>query len=159
MSLVTDFDVADAAGGNVPLSPYAGRVFLIVNIALKCPFSPQLAELEALRRDYGAVGFEVLGFPCDEFTDREIDDLDDFASRCAAEWGTSFPIFGRAVTNGANAAPLFTHLKLVAPGLIFNKAVKWNFTKFLVDRHGHVADRQCPTIAPPRLAASIEALL
>jgi glutathione peroxidase len=159
VTLVTDFDVVDATGGTVPLSPYAGRAFLIVNIALKCPFSPQLAELETLHRDYGAAGFEVLGFPCGEFTDCEPDDIDDFAARCAAKWGTSFPIFGRTVTNGANAAPLFTHLKLVAPGLVFNKAVKWNFTKFLVDRHGNVADRQCPTIAPPRLAGSIEALL
>jgi glutathione peroxidase len=159
VTLVTDFDVPNAAGGNVPLSPHAGRALLIVNIALKCPFSPQLAELESLRRDYGAAGFEVLGFPCSEFTDSELADMDDFGARCAGQWGTTFPIFGRTVTNGANAAPLFTHLKRAARGLVFNKDVKWNFTKFLIDRHGQVADRQCPTIAPPRLIPSIEAML
>jgi len=155
---VTDFTVRTAEGER-SLSDHAGQVLLIVNVASKCGFTPQYAGLEALYRQYGPRGFTVLGFPCNQFGAQEPGDAAEIANFCTTSYDVTFPIFAKVEVNGADADPLYDYLKTGAPGVLGSKAIKWNFTKFLVDRTGRPVRRYAPTTKPEELAAEIEALL
>ena len=159
MTAITDFHVKAANGGDVDLSAYAGKVLLIVNVASKCGFTPQYEGLEALHRQYADRGFEVLGFPCNQFGAQEPGDAAEIAQFCSLTYDVTFPVFAKIEVNGDGADPLYAELKRQAPGLLGSKAIKWNFTKFLVDRSGKVTGRYAPTTKPEDLAADIEMLL
>jgi glutathione peroxidase len=159
MTAVTDFHVRGADGTDVDLSAYAGKVLLVVNTASKCGFTPQYEGLEALHRRYAEPGFEVLAFPCNQFGHQEPGDAAEIASFCSLTYDVTFPIFAKIDVNGDAADPLFNELKRQAPGLLGSKAIKWNFTKFLVDRAGTVVERYAPTTKPADIAADIERLL
>jgi|SRR5690242_15618280 len=159
MSAITDFHVRAADGSDVNLSAYAGKVLLIVNTASKCGFTPQYEGLEALHRRYAERGFEVLGFPCNQFGHQEPGDAAEIASFCSLTYDVTFPLFAKIDVNGDGADPLYAELKRQAPGLLGSKAIKWNFTKFLVDRTGKVVARYAPPTKPEEIAADIEKLL
>ncbi|MCK0197970.1 glutathione peroxidase [Ancylobacter sp. 6x-1] len=159
MSNLTDFTVPDLAGRDVPLAEYRGKVLLIVNTASKCGFTPQYEGLEALWRAYGERGLVVLGFPCNQFGGQEPGDAQEIASFCKLTYDVTFPMFAKIDVNGENTAPLYVWLKSEAPGLLGSEAIKWNFTKFLIDRDGKVVDRYAPTTKPEALKAEIERLL
>ena len=159
MTAITDFTVSDADGSLAALSDYRGKVLLIVNTASKCGFTPQYAGLEQLHRDYGQRGFEVLGFPCNQFGSQEPGDAAEIANFCSLTYDVTFPVFAKVDVNGAKADPLFDRLKADAPGLMGSKAIKWNFTKFLVDRDGRTVRRYAPTTKPEELRGDIEQLL
>ena len=157
--MITDFTVKAADGSDASLEAYRGKVLLIVNTASKCGFTPQYEGLEALHRDYAARGFEVLGFPCNQFGAQEPGDAAEIATFCSTTYDVTFPVFAKVDVNGKDAAPLFEALKTEAPGLLGSKGIKWNFTKFLVDREGRVVDRYAPTTKPEDLRGDIEKLL
>ncbi len=159
MTAITDFTVRTAKGEESSLEAYRGKVLLIVNTASKCGFTPQYEGLEALHRDYADRGFEVLGFPCNQFGAQEPGDAEEIANFCSLTYDVTFPVFAKVDVNGAAADPLFEKLKADAPGLLGSKAIKWNFTKFLVDRDGKVVDRYAPTTKPADIRKDIEALL
>lgn len=159
MSGITEFTVRGADGNGLPLTRWAGQVLLIVNTASKCGFTPQYEGLEALHRRFEARGFEVLGFPCNQFGAQEPGDAAEIANFCSLTYDVTFPVFAKIDVNGASADPLFERLKAAAPGVLGSKAIKWNFTKFLVDRSGTVVRRYAPTTKPEDIAADIEALL
>ena len=159
MTAITDFHVRAAGGSQVDLSAYAGAVLLIVNTASKCGFTPQYEGLEALHRRYADRGFEVLGFPCNQFGNQEPGDAAEIASFCSLNYDVTFPVFAKIEVNGEGADPLWRELKRHAPGLLGSKAIKWNFTKFLIGRSGKVVDRYAPTTKPEDIAADIEKLL
>ena len=156
---ITDLEVRAADGSRVLLTDYAGKVLLIVNTASKCGFTPQYEGLEALHRDYAERGFEVLGFPCNQFGAQEPGNAEEIASFCSLAYDVTFPVFAKVDVNGADADPLFKALKKEAPGLLGSEGIKWNFTKFLVDRSGAVVSRYAPTTKPEALRADIEASL
>jgi glutathione peroxidase len=158
MNAITDFTVTGADGTPVDLAAYAGKVLLIVNTASKCGFTPQYEGLEALHRDLGPRGFEVLGFPCNQFGAQEPGDAAEIASFCALTYDVTFPVFAKIEVNGDGTDPLFAQLKADAPGLMGTKSIKWNFTKFLVDRAGKVVRRYAPTDKPEAIKADIEKL-
>lgn len=147
--------VKKPGGGLKPLSDYRGKLLLIVNVASKCGFTPQYAGLEALYRAHRAQGFEVLGFPCNQFGAQEPGNAEEIASFCSLTYDVSFPIFGKIDVNGANADPLYALLKAAKPGLFGSKSIKWNFTKFLVDREGNVVERFGPRVKPEALEGEI----
>ena len=159
MTTITDFHVRAADGSDVDLARYAGEVLLIVNTASKCGFTPQYEGLEALYRRYAGRGFTVLGFPCNQFGGQEPGSAAEIANFCATTYDVTFPVFAKIEVNGSGADPLWRELKRQAPGLLGSKAIKWNFTKFLVDRSGKVVGRYAPTTKPAELAGDIEALL
>ncbi|WP_298670128.1 glutathione peroxidase [uncultured Sphingomonas sp.] len=159
MGAITDFEVKAADGGVAPLDTWRGKVLLIVNTASKCGFTPQYEGLEALHRKFGERGFEVLAFPCNQFGGQEPGDAAEIASFCSLTYDVTFPVFAKIDVNGPNADPLFERLKGDAPGLLGSKAIKWNFTKFLIDRDGRVVARYAPTTKPDDIAADIERLL
>ena len=159
MSPITDFEVKAAEGGTASLDTWRGKVLLIVNIASKCGFTPQYEGLEALHRKYGERGFEVLAFPCNQFGGQEPGDAAEIANFCSLTYDVTFPVFAKIDVNGAHGDPLFDRLKADAPGLMGSKAVKWNFTKFLVDRDGKTVRRYAPATKPEDLEKDIEALL
>ena len=159
MAKVTDFSVKAADGSSADLSTYAGKVLLVVNTASKCGFTPQYAGLEALHRKYADRGFEVLGFPCNQFGAQEPGDAAEIANFCSLTYDVTFPVFAKIDVNGDAADPLFQHLKVEAPGLLGSKGIKWNFTKFLVDREGRAVERYAPTTKPEDIEADIEKLL
>jgi glutathione peroxidase len=146
-------------GGSAPLADYRGQVLLIVNTASQCGFTPQYAGLEELQRRYGPRGFSVLAFPCNQFGKQEPGDAAEIASFCTTKYDVTFPVFAKVEVNGAGADPVFRFLKQEAPGALGTQAVKWNFTKFLVDRAGRVVARYAPATAPAKLAGEIERLL
>ncbi|WP_431470530.1 glutathione peroxidase [Sphingosinithalassobacter sp. LHW66-3] len=156
---VTDLTVTGADGSPASLSGFAGQVLLIVNTASKCGFTPQYAALEELHRRYQDRGFAVLAFPCNQFGGQEPGSSEDILSFCVGTYGISFPIFGKTAVNGRHQSPLFRGLKEQAPGMLGSRAVKWNFTKFLVDRSGRAVMRFAPATPPSRIAPHIEALL
>lgn len=159
MSTVHDFS-ADTIGGRArSLSKYRGKVLLIVNTASQCGLTPQYAGLEELYRKYGSRGLEILGFPCNQFGAQEPGSEGEIAKFCETQYGVSFPMFAKVEVNGDAAHPLFKWLRKQAPGLLGSEAIKWNFTKFLVDREGRVVERFAPTAAPADLAPAIEKLL
>jgi glutathione peroxidase len=141
------------------LKQYLGKVVLIVNTASKCGFTPQYQGLEVLYKTYQDKGFVVLGFPCNQFGGQEPGDNSDIGEFCQANYGVSFPMFGKINVNGQNAAPLYQQLKQEAPGLLGTEAIKWNFTKFLVNQQGEVVKRYAPTDKPESLTTDIESLL
>ena len=155
---VYDFIVQSAHGEAIALDRYRGQVLLIVNTASRCGFTPQYEGLEALQRRFGERGFSVLAFPCNQFGQQEPEGDDTIQSFCQLNYGVSFPVMAKIEVNGRNADPLFDFLKQARRGVL-SDAIKWNFTKFLIDREGQVADRFAPTTKPERLAAQIEALL
>ena len=159
MTGITSFEVKGADGQSIDLARYAGKVLLIVNTASKCGFTPQYEGLEALHRRFGERGFEVLGFPCNQFGQQEPGDAAEIANFCSLTYDVTFPVFAKIDVNGADADPLFQRLKADAPGLMGSKAIKWNFTKFLVDREGRTVRRYAPTTKPEDLVRDIEALL
>ncbi len=156
---IHEFSAERLGGGTQPLADYAGKVLLIVNTASQCGFTPQYAGLEALYQRYRERGLVVLGFPCNQFGAQEPGDASEIASFCQKNYGVSFPMFARIEVNGDNAHPLYQHLKKAAPGLLGSEAIKWNFTKFLVDRAGDVVQRYAPATAPDSIADDIEKLL
>ena len=156
---VHDFSARRIDGTEQSLAVYRGRVLLIVNVASRCGFTPQYAGLQALYATYRDRGFEVLGFPCDQFGHQEPDDDAQIASFCTATYGVTFPMFAKIDVNGTRAHPLYDHLKRTQPGLLGSRAIKWNFTKFLVDRDGRPIARHAPAEPPQALAKAIEAAL
>ncbi|MGB3739427.1 MAG: glutathione peroxidase [Pontixanthobacter sp.] len=156
---VADFTVARPDGSLLELSQELGKVLLVVNTASKCGFTPQYEGLEALHRRYGDQGFEVLGFPCNQFGAQEPGDAEEIASFCTLKYDVTFPLMRKIDVNGEDASPLFDWMKGEAPGLMGSKAVKWNFTKFLIDRSGKVVRRYAPQDKPKKIAADIAALL
>jgi glutathione peroxidase len=146
-------------GMQVSLSGYAGRVLLVVNTASQCGFTPQFAGLEQLYREYRGRGFEVLGFPCNQFGAQEPGSAAQIAAFCERNYGVSFPIFAKIEVNGPGTHPLFRLLKSARTGFLGTRRIKWNFTKFLVDRKGSVVARYAPAANPLKLRAKIEALL
>ena len=159
MANVYDFSASTLAGGTKKLSAYKGRALLVVNVASKCGFTPQYAGLEALYREYHARGFDVLGFPCNQFGAQEPGDAEEIRDFCSLTYDVTFPMFAKVEVNGPDAHPLFVYLKSAMPGLLGSEAVKWNFTKFLVDREGDVVARYAPTTKPEDLRRDIETLL
>jgi len=159
MTDLTAIPVKAADGSTTDLSSHKGEVMLIVNVASKCGFTPQYEGLEALQRRYGDKGFTVLGFPCNQFGAQEPGDAAEIANFCKLSYDVSFPVLGKIDVNGDDAAPIYRHLKGEAPGLLGTKKIKWNFTKFLVDRAGKVVKRYAPQTKPEELTRDIEALL
>ena len=159
---VYGFSAETLNGHAVSLSEFEGKVLLIVNTASQCGFTPQYAGLESLYREYKERGLEVLGFPCNQFGAQEPGTAADIGEFCERNYGVSFPMFAKIDVNGAKAHPLYQFLKKEKPGLLGplgGGAIKWNFTKFLVDRRGRVADRFASTTKPESLAKDIEKLL
>ena len=146
-------------GSPYPLFQLAGKVVLVVNVASRCGFTPQYEGLEALYRELGPEGLEILGFPCNQFGNQEPGDADEIARFCSLDYPVSFPIMAKCDVNGEQAHPLYQWLKKEKPGLLGLENVKWNFTKFLIDRDGQVVDRFAPTTKPESLVAPIRDLL
>jgi len=159
VTAVYDFSALDITGREVPLTDFRGQVLLIVNTASKCGFTPQYAGLEALHEELSPRGFAVLGFPCNQFAGQEPGDAAEIADFCRLTYDVSFPMFSKIEVNGPAAHPLFRWLVGEAPGVLGTRAIKWNFTKFLLDRNGAVAGRFAPTAKPQSLKPAIEALL
>jgi glutathione peroxidase len=159
---VYEFSASLLNGRPLDLEEFRGRVLLIVNTASHCGFTPQYAGLEELYRAYRGRGFEVLGFPCNQFGAQEPGTAEEIGAFCRENFGVSFPLFARIDVNGPQAHPLYHFLKKEKPGIlgiIGHGAIRWNFTKFLVDRKGRVTGRYSPTTAPKALASAIEGLL
>jgi len=159
MPLNPSIPLTTLGGDARTLADYAGQALLIVNVASQCGFTPQYAGLEALHRQFALRGFSVLGFPCDQFGHQEPGAAADISRFCAETYDVSFPMFAKIEVNGAKAHPLFEALNTAAPGLLGTRAIKWNFTKFLVGRDGEVISRYAPTTAPASLVSDIEAAL
>ena len=153
-----DFTALDIHGQEVGLGRFKGKVLLIVNTASKCGFTPQYQGLEALYQKLGPLGFEVLGFPCNQFGAQEPGDAAEIANFCSLTYDVSFPVMAKIEVNGDDADPIFKHLKKEKTGLL-GSAIKWNFTKFLVGRDGKVVSRHAPTTKPEQLRKEIEELL
>jgi len=154
-----DFSATTIDGQTVPLERFRGQALLIVNTASACGFTPQFAGLEKLHQSYSARGLVVLGFPCNQFGSQDPGSNDDIAHFCQRNYGVSFTMMSKIDVNGADAHPLYRWLTAQAPGLLGSKAIKWNFTKFLVGRDGRVLQRYAPQDAPEKLAGDIEAAL
>jgi len=150
MPAVYDFTAKSLAGDDVPLKQFEGQVLLIVNTASKCGFTPQYQGLEALQREFSPRGFAVLGFPCNQFGGQEPGDARQIADFCESKYDVTFPMFSKIDVNGFDAHPLYDYLKKEKSGLL-GPSIKWNFTKFLVDRAGRVVARHAPTTTPDAL--------
>ena len=159
MTTIADFSVETNKGDTLDLKEKLGKVLLVVNTASKCGFTPQYDGLEKLYQDYAAQGFEVLAFPCNQFGGQEPGNAGEIEQFCKVNFGLTFPLMQKVDVNGADASPLFDWMKREAPGLMGSKAIKWNFTKFLIDREGSVVKRYGPTDAPAAIAGDIEKLL
>jgi glutathione peroxidase len=159
MTELTAIPVTAPDGSETDLSRHKGEVLLVVNVASKCGFTPQYEGLEALQRKYADRGFSVVGFPCNQFGAQEPGNAEEIANFCKLTYDVSFPLLGKIDVNGPNAAPIYQHLKSEAPGLLGSEAIKWNFTKFLVDRSGKVVKRYAPQTKPEDIERDIEALL
>ncbi len=159
MSLVYDFSAKKLGGEEMSLESFRGSVLLIVNVASKCGFTPQYEGLEALYRKYAPSGFAVLGFPCNQFGGQEPGDATEIAQFCARSYDVTFPMFDKIDVNGTNAHPLYQFLKAEQRGVLGTEPIKWNFTKFLIDRQGQVTGRFAPTTKPADIEPEIEKLL
>jgi glutathione peroxidase len=159
MTGIYDFEARAIDGATKKLSDYAGKVLLVVNVASKCGFTPQYEGLEALWRKYRDKGLVVLGFPCNQFGRQEPGDEAEIETFCSARYDVTFPMFAKIEVNGKNAHPLYRYLKGEAPGLFGSTAIKWNFTKFLIDRNGAVLKRYASVVTPESIEADIEPLL
>jgi glutathione peroxidase len=159
MAGIYDFSVKDIHGKEQKLDRYQDRVVLIVNVASECGFTPQYKGLEALYEKLHARGLEVLGFPCNQFGAQEPGSEEQIVQFCKRNYGVTFPLFAKIDVNGGDAAPLYQYLKKARPGLLGSEAIKWNFTKFLIDRKGNVVERYAPNVEPQAIAGDIEKLL
>ena len=159
MNTVYDFEARRMDGSAVPLSQYQGKALLIVNTASACGFTPQFGGLEALHESYGKKGLVVLGFPCNQFGAQDPGSNEEIAQFCQLNYGVSFPMMAKIDVNGPKAEPLYQWLTAEAPGLLGSKAIKWNFTKFLVGKDGQVIKRYAPNDKPQDMAKDIEAAL
>ncbi|ABM18853.1 MULTISPECIES: glutathione peroxidase [Marinobacter] len=156
---IYSFSAKDIKGHEVSMDDYRGKVLLIVNTASKCGFTPQFEGLQSLHDELGERGFEVLGFPCNQFMNQDPGNDDAISQFCSLNYGVSFPMFAKIEVNGDGTHPLFRFLKREAKGLMGSEKVKWNFTKFLVNREGQVVRRYAPTAKPADIRADIEKLL
>lgn len=159
MTSVYDFQATSITGQPVSLSEFRGKPLLIVNTASKCGFTPQFEGLEQLWKTYGPRGLVIVGFPCNQFGSQDPGSESEIASFCQLNYGVSFPMMSKVDVNGSNAHPLYKWLTEEAPGILGTKAIKWNFTKFLVGRDGQVIKRYAPTDKPKDLAGDIEKAL
>jgi glutathione peroxidase len=158
MATIYKFTARSLSGEDVLLEQFAGKALLIVNTASACGFTPQYQGLEVLQKDLGPRGFSVLGFPCNQFGAQEPGDAGQIASFCNGQYGVTFPVFAKVEVNGDRAHPLYKFLKSEKSGLL-GASIKWNFTKFLIDRRGQVVSRHAPTTKPESMREEIEALL
>lgn len=159
MSTIYDITCRSIQGDEDTLAKNKGQVLLIVNTASKCGFTPQFQGLEDLYKKYHAQGLEILGFPCNQFGSQDPGKDEEILEFCQTNYGVTFPMFAKIDVNGPDAHPLFQHLKAEAPGVLGSEAIKWNFTKFLVDQTGAVKERYAPTTKPSDLESAITALL
>jgi len=159
MTVVYDFSAETIDHTEHSLAAYRGKLLLVVNVASKCGFTPQYAGLEALYRRYRQHGFEVLGFPCDQFGHQEPGDEAEIERFCSLNYDVSFPLYAKIEVNGKNAHPLYKWLKSEKSGLLGTAAIKWNFTKFLVGRDGHVAKRYAPKDTPEQIEQDLALLV
>lgn len=159
MSTLYNITCQNIQGKEVPLTEHKSKVLLIVNTASQCGFTPQFQGLEDLYKKYRAQGLEILGFPCNQFGSQDPGGNEEILTFCQINYGVTFPMFAKIEVNGPNAHPLFQHLKAQAPGVLGSEAIKWNFTKFLVDKTGAVKERFAPTTKPSDLEPAIKALL
>jgi len=159
MASIYDFNCRTSTGELKPLKDFAGKVLLIVNTASKCGLTPQFEGLEALHEKYAAQGLAVLGFPCNQFGHQDPGSDAEILDFCQTKYDVKFPMFAKIEVNGSGADPLYKFLKKEAPGLLGSEAIKWNFTKFLVDRSGNVVERFAPTDTPESIEKKVKALL
>ena len=159
MTTVHEFTVRTIEGAEQSLGDHRGKVLLIVNVASRCGLTPQYTALEALQRKNAEHGFSVLGFPCNQFGGQEPGTEAQILEFCTLNYEVSFPMYGKVEVNGEGTHPLYAHLKSAAPGLLGSESLKWNFTKFLVDREGRVVRRYAPTDSPESIEKDIEVLL
>ena len=159
MAAIYDFSVKDIHGKEQKLDRYRDKVVLIVNVASQCGFTPQYKGLEALYEKMRSRGLEVLGFPCNQFGAQEPGSEQEIEQFCELNYGVTFPLFAKIDVNGGDTAPLYQYLKKAKPGLLGTEAIKWNFTKFLVDRKGNVVERYASNVEPEAIADDIEKLL
>ncbi|WP_439589662.1 glutathione peroxidase [Hydrogenophaga sp.] len=159
MSSIYDFEAQSIDGKTVSLAQFRGKPLLIVNTASACGFTPQFGGLEKLHQAYGSRGLVVLGFPCNQFGSQDPGSNDEIAGFCQLNYGVSFPMMSKIDVNGSDAHPLYKWLTAEAPGLLGSKAIKWNFTKFLVGKDGQVIKRYAPQDAPEKLGSDVEAAL
>jgi glutathione peroxidase len=159
MATVYDYLATDIDGRERRLDEFAGQALLIVNVASKCGFTPQYSGLEALWRKHRDEGFAILGFPCDQFGHQEPGDESAIKEFCSLTYDVTFPLFAKVDVNGAGAHPLYRWLKSEQAGVLGTEAIKWNFTKFLVDREGHAVKRYAPVDTPEKIDADVSALI
>lgn len=156
---VYDFTCTTIGGQEKSIADYKGKVLLVVNVASKCGFTPQYEGLEAMYQDLKSEGLEILGFPCNQFASQEKGSDADIQSFCSLTYGVSFPMFSKIDVNGDNAAPIYDFMKSAAPGLLGSKSVKWNFTKFLINKEGKVVKRYAPNTEPKAMINDVKKLL
>jgi len=154
-----DFNARTITGEEVSMTDYKGKVVLVVNVASKCGFTPQYEGLEKLYQDYQSQGFEILGFPCNQFRKQEPGTPEEIQNFCKVNFGVTFLLFEKIDVNGEHAHPLYVYLKAQAPGFLGTESIKWNFTKFLIDREGNVIERYGSSTKPKEIAEDIEKLL
>lgn len=159
MTTAYDFSARDIDGKERPLDEFRGKALLVVNVASKCGFTPQYAGLEALYRKFRERGIEVLGFPCDQFGHQEPGNEEEIRNFCSLTYDVSFPMFAKVDVNGANAHPLYKWMKSEKSGFLGTEGIKWNFTKFLIDRSGKVVRRYGPTDTPEKIEKELGAVL
>lgn len=159
MSGVHEFSAVTIQGKDVPLAEFKGKVLLVVNTASKCGFTPQFKGLEKLYEKYKDSGLEILGFPCNQFGKQDPGSNNEISEFCELNYGVTFPMFQKVDVNGDGAHPLFKHLKEEAPGLLGTQAIKWNFTKFLIDQNGTVVQRFAPKDTPEKIESEVRKLL
>lgn len=159
MSQLYTIDAHSLSGGVVSLAQYQGKVLLIVNTASRCGFTPQYKALQALYERYQPQGLEILGFPCNQFGEQEPGSAEEIDEFCSRNYGVTFPLFSKVAVKGPDAHPLYQWLTAEAPGILGTKAIKWNFTKFLIRRDGRVHKRYAPSAKPEELVSAIEKLL
>jgi glutathione peroxidase len=159
MASIYDFEVNTISGKQVPLSDHKGKVLLVVNTASKCGFTSQFTGLEVLYTELHEKGLDILGFPCNQFLQQDPGSDSEISEFCSLNYGVTFPMFSKIEVNGDNTHPLYTYLKTEAKGLLGSEKIKWNFTKFLVNREGEVIKRYAPNTEPKDIAADIKALL
>ena len=155
MASIYDFSAKDIDGNEQSLAAYRGKTMLIVNVASKCGFTPQYEGLEALYRKFREQGLVVLGFPCDQFGHQEPGNENEIRNFCSLNYDVTFPMFAKIDVNGANTLPLYAFLKSEAKGLLGSESIKWNFTKFLVDRDGNVSKRYAPNDTPESIGKDL----
>ncbi|MGZ3788831.1 MAG: glutathione peroxidase [Bacteriovorax sp.] len=156
---IYDFEVKNINGEIVSLSMYKGKTLLVVNVASKCGFTPQYTELEDIYREYKNQGLEILAFPCNQFGAQEPGDAEEIKKFCSLNYDVSFPLFSKVDVNGSNTAPVYHFLKESLPGILGSKAIKWNFTKFLIDKNGVPQNRYAPTDRPKDILKDIKEIL